>query len=146
MHSSVPESEVQTQAQAQLHYPHSNYSWAQWTGDISNLFDEMNHLAILDAVWWALNNVAKWTSNKTRRVDRLSVAKYGKAVRVGCNYTEGEMVMLTASQVMQVCKFDLAYLYVNVRHNLYKLGLGAPMGGMRSAVYIIIYCSKREAI
>ena len=27
--------------------------------DISNMFDEMNHLAILDAVWWALNNVAK---------------------------------------------------------------------------------------
>ena len=54
------------------------------------------------------------------------------------------MVMITASQVMQVCKFDLAHSYVNVRHKLYKRGLGAPMGGMLSAFYAIICCSKRE--
>ena len=48
--------------------------------------------------------MAKWTSNKTRRVDRVSVAKSGKAVQVGCDYIEGDMVMITASQVMQVCK------------------------------------------
>ena len=39
---------------------------------------------------------------------------------MGCDYTEGEMVMITASQVMQVCKFDLAHSYVNARHKLYK--------------------------
>ena len=55
--------------------------------------------------------------------------------------------MVTASQVMQVCKFELAHSYVNVRHKLYKRsrGLGAPMGGMLSAFYAIICCSKREA-
>ena len=53
--------------------------------------------------------------------------------------------MLTASQVMQVCKFDLAHSYVNVRHKLFKRGLGAPMGGMLSAFYAIICCSKLEA-
>ena len=110
----------------------------------------MNHLAILDAVWWALNNVAKWTRNKKRRVDRFSVAKYGQAARVGCDYAEGHMVMVTASQVMQVCRFDLAHSYVNVsRHKLYKPGLaiGAPMAGMRmlSAFYAAISCSKRAA-
>ena len=89
--------------------------------------------------------MAKWTSNKTRRVDRFSVAKYGTAVQVGCDYTEGEMVMITASQVMQVCKFDLAHSYVNVRHKLYKRGLGAPMGGMLSNFYAIIRCSNGEA-
>ena len=57
------------------------------------------------------------------------------------------MVMVKSSQVMQVCKFDLAQSYVNVRHKLYKRsrGLGAPMGGMLSAFYAIICCSKREA-
>ena len=39
---------------------------------------------------------------------------------MGCDYTEGGMVMITASQVMQVHKFDLAHSYVNVRHKLYK--------------------------
>ena len=86
---------------------HSGVWWK--SSDISNMFDEMNHLAILDAVRWALNNVAKWTSNKTRQVDRLSVAKYGKAVQLGCDYTERNMIMITASQVMQVCMFHLAH-------------------------------------
>ena len=49
----------------------------------------------------------------------------------------GEMVTITASQVMQVCKFNLAHSYVNVRHKLCKRGLGAPVGGMLSAFYAI---------
>ena len=87
------------------------------------MFDEIDHSAILDAVWWALNNVAKWRKSRMRRVDRFSVAKQGKAVQLGCDCTEGEMVTNTVSQVMQVCKFDLAHSYVNVRHRLYKRGL-----------------------
>ena len=67
------------ETQARLH---SQYRWAQWTDDISNMFDEMNHDAILKSVWWALNSVAMtlWNSNTytTRRVDRFSVARYGK--------------------------------------------------------------------
>ena len=73
-----------TQAQSQ-------YRWAQWTGDVSNIFDEMNHDAIMESVWWALNNAAMWTRNKTRRVGRFSVARYGKGAQIGCDYTEGEM-------------------------------------------------------
>jgi hypothetical protein len=34
--------------------------------------------------------------------------------------------------------------YVNVRHQYYKRGLGAPMGGMLSAFYAILVCSRRE--
>ena len=81
----------------------------------------MEHSAIQDAVLWALNNVAEWSSNKTGRGDR--VAKFGKAVQLGCDYTEGEMAMITALQVLRVCKFDQAHAYVNVRHKLYKRGL-----------------------
>ena len=84
------------------------------------MFDEMDHSAILDAMCWALNNGAKWSTNKTRRVARFSVAKFGKAVQLGCDYTEGVMVMITASQVMQVCQFDLAHSYVNVKHKIYQ--------------------------
>ena len=73
------------------------------------MFDKMDHSAILDAVWWALNNVAKWSDARTRRVGRFSVAKQGKSVQLGCDYTEGEMVAITVSQVMQVCIFDLAH-------------------------------------
>ena len=62
---------------AAKHFSHSDYRWAQWTGDISDMFDEMHHDAILEAVWWALNSVATWTRNRTRTVDRLSVAKHG---------------------------------------------------------------------
>ena len=36
------------------------------------------------------------------------------------------------------------HLYVNVRHQYYKRGLGAPMGGMRSAFYTTLVCSRRE--
>ena len=108
----------------------------------------MNHDAILESVWWALSSVTMWTSNKTRRVDRFSVAMYGKGAQIGCEYTEGEMVMITAKQVMQVCRYDLSHSYdiiVNVRHTLYKRGLGAPMGGMLSAFYAILRRSRREA-
>ena len=109
------------------------------------MFDEMNHDAILESVWWARNSVAKWTSNKTRLIDRFSVARYGKVAQTGCDYTEGEIVMITAKQVMQVSRYDLSHSYVIVRHTLYKRGLGAPMGGMLSAFYAILCCSRREA-
>ena len=46
---------------------------------------------------------------------------------------------------MQVCKLDLAHSYVNVRHKLYKRGIGAPMGGTLSAFYAILCFSRREA-
>ena len=110
------------------------------------MFDEMNHeaiLCILEAVGWALNNVSSWSSNRMRRVDRFSVARYGKGVQLGCNYTLGDvempLVMITATQVMEVFSYDLAHSYVNVRHTLYKQGLGAPMGGLHvlSAAYAI---------
>ena len=55
------------------------------------------------------------------------------------------MVMITAKQAMQVCRYDLSHLYVNVRHKLYKRGLGASMGGMLSAFYATLCCSRREA-
>ena len=76
--------------------------------------------------------------DQQQNVDRFTVAKYGKAVQLGCDYTEGEMVMITASQVMQVCKFDLAHSYVNVRHKLYKRGLGEGPG-MKSGLGTIYY-------
>ena len=98
------------------------------------MFDEMNHDAILESVWWALSSVAMalWTSNTTRRVDRFSVARYGKGAQIGCDYTEGEVVVMPAKQAMQVCRYDLSHSYVKVRHKLYKRGLGAPspMGGL----------------
>ena len=111
------------------------------------MFDEVNHDATQESVWWALNSVANWTSNMTSRIDRFSVARYGKGPQTGCDYTEGEMVMITAKQVMQVCRYDLShsYMYVSVRHKLYKHGLGTPMGGMLSAFYAILCCSQREA-
>ena len=117
----------------------------QWTGDISNIFDEMNHDAILESVWWPLNSVAKWTSNKTRQIDRFSVPRYGKCAQTGCGYTKGEMVIITAKQVMQVCRCYLSHSYVNVRYKLCKRGLGAPMGGMLSGFYAILCCRRKEA-
>ena len=59
----------------------------------------------------------------------------------------GEMVMITTAQVMHVCRYDLAHSYdiVNVRHKLYKRGLKAPMGGLLSAYYAVLCCSRREA-
>ena len=84
------------------------------------MFDAMNHEAILEAAGWALNNVSSWSSSRMRREDRFSVARYGKGAQFGCDYTVGEMVTITATQAMQVCRHDLAHSYVNARHKLYK--------------------------
>ena len=124
----------------------TTYQWAMWTGDIilSNMFDEISHAEILIAVAWALNNVASWSGR--RSVDRFSVARHSKAARIGADYTDGEydIVMITSLQLFDIC--DLMQLYVNVRHRYYKRGLGAPMGGMLSAFYAILVCSRREAM
>ena len=64
-----------------------------------------------------------WRSGLATRQDeynQISVARYGKGAQTGCDYTEGEMVTITAKQVMQVCRYDLSHSYVNVRHKLYK--------------------------
>lgn len=87
----------------------------------------------------------------TRRIDQFSVARYGKGAQTGCDYTEGEMLMITGQtvlvmkQVMQICRYFLSHSYVHVRHKLYKRGLGAPMGGVLSDYYVIVCCSRREA-
>ena len=50
---------------AQSHFPSgSTYSWALWTGGISNLFDEIRHAAILTIVTWAIDSVARWSGNR----------------------------------------------------------------------------------
>ena len=89
-----------------------------WTGDISNMFDEISHAEILIAVTWALNSVAECSGN--RIVDQFSVARFGKGVRIGVDYTNAEMVMITASQQFDICKFNMMHSYVNVRHQRYK--------------------------
>ena len=52
--------------------------------------------------------------------------------------------MITTSQLFDNCKFALKHSYVNVRHQYYKRGLGALMGGMLSAFYAILVCSMRK--
>ena len=34
--------------------------------------------------------------------------------------------------------------HVNVQHQYYKRGLGAPVGGMLSVFYAIVACSRRK--
>ena len=77
------------------------------------MFDKISHAEILIAVTWAINSVAGWSGN--RFVDRFSVARFGKGARtahVGVDYTNGEMVMITASQLFDICKFNLMHSYV----------------------------------
>ena len=52
--------------------------------------------------------------------------------------------MISTSQLCDICRFGVMHSYVNVRHQYYKRGLGAPMGGMLSAVYATLVCSRRE--
>ena len=117
-----------------------------WTGDISNMFDEINHAEILTAVTWATHSVAGWFGKRT--VDRLSVAAFGKGAHIGADYTKsyGEMVTISTPQLFDISKYDLMHSYVKVQHQYYKRGLGTPMGGILSAFYAIrdIVCIGRE--
>ena len=77
------------------------------------MFDEINHAEILTVVTWAISSVGGWSSK--RIVDQFSVARFGKGARIGVDYTGGEMVMISTSQLYDICKFDLMHSYVNVR-------------------------------
>ena len=59
------------------------------------MFGEMDHSAKLDAVWWALNNLPKWSENRNLQVGRFSVAKQGEGAQLGCDYTEGGVVTIS---------------------------------------------------
>ena len=69
--------------------------------------------------------MAEWSGN--RIMDRVSVARFGKGARIEVGYTNGEMVMNTASRLFDIFKFDLMHSYGNSRHQYYKRGLAAPM-------------------
>ena len=98
---------------ATVYFPSgTTYQWAIGTGDISNMTDEISHAEILDAVTWALNNVAAWSGR--RSVDRFSVARHNKAADIGADYKDGKYVMIASSQLFDICKFDLMHSYVNV--------------------------------
>ena len=99
--------------------------WAMWTGDVSNMFDEISHAEILMAVAWALNNdiVAAWSGK--RSVDRFSVARHSKAAHIGTNYTDGEFVTITMTLHCHLRSYSISdsasltsvmHSYVNVRH------------------------------
>ena len=106
---------------AQSHFPSgSTYRWAMWTGDISNMFDEINHAEILTVVTWAISSAGGWSGK--RIVDLFSVARFGKGARIGVDYTDEEIVTFSTSQLFDICKFDLMHLYVNARHQYYKRG------------------------
>ena len=48
---------------AQSHFPSGfTYRWAMWTGDISNVFDKINHAEILTA--WAISSVGGWSGKR----------------------------------------------------------------------------------
>ena len=57
---------------------------------------------------------------------------------MGGDYTDGDRIVITVEQVMEICQFDVRNSVMQVYGKLWRRIRGAPMGGFLSAFYAIL--------
>ena len=107
-------------------------------GDIKNMYTELKHSIILDALHWAIDTFKATTRS---RHPTLSVPKYGsKGVYVGRTNMTDE-VYITFKEIIEIVKFDLENAIFTLGENITLQQLiGIPMGSPLSAALAPLVC------
>jgi len=125
----------------QLKNSNTNFRIFSVSYDVKNMYTELPHKKILDALYWLLDE-----SKKTRygRHQSLYITKSG---RNGVSYhRHARSVAITFEQLILFAKFDLENVYFTLGKTILKQIIGIPMGSPLSPSLAIIICAHAEHI
>jgi hypothetical protein len=112
-------------------------------GDIKNMYTELPHKEIMEAVEWLIERV----EGKVRGCKWLRVEKKGRG---GGAFGRGEKkkgyVELKMKDIIKVVMFDLNNCYIRLGRVIVKQGWGIPMGSPLSPILAIVICVKYETV
>jgi len=126
-----------TKVQRLAHADHGEHArFVYKMGDIKNMYTELRHDKIIEALDWALDTFARQTRRKT-----LSAAKYGRrGVYVGHTTLDTE-VRLTLAEIRKIVLFDLQNAVFDVGSDTrLRQIIGIPMGSPISAALAPLVC------
>lgn len=109
-------------------------------GDVKEMFTNLRHDEILEAVQVIVDSAKKMTRSKFVRVPKSAELKpsFGKSAN---KFTTSE---ISFEQIMGVVRFDLDYAFFSVGTHVVQQKKGAPIGGVISSAYAIVTCAVSE--
>lgn len=111
-------------------------------GDIKDMYTELPHDFILEAVDWLLALVG----SKTRRKDIAAPRRGRKGTFVGRSSNTDAFVNFSLSDLRDIVEFDLDNAIFTVGDVILKQNVGIPMGSPISPVLATLVCSYSESM
>ena len=135
-------------SEAKLRYG-SSHQWAISTGDLSNMYDELDLQQSKQTSSWLLDGAQKWL-NERLPVREYSVHRRIKGLvlprRTHSDDERDDYVVISRDMVQSICNFDDDNTVFCFKGVVFRRLLGVPMGGFISPHKAIGTCSKREQI
>lgn len=111
-------------------------------GDIKNMYTELPHDFIVEAVQWLFDTVTP----KYRNKKHISVPLRGRhGTEIGRSHHTQRFATFTLDELMEIVKFDLDNAIFTLGEITLKQNVGIPMGSPMSPVLATIMCSYCEA-
>ena len=115
-------------------------AWVGVIGDLANMYTELRHKDIEDAVEWETRR-----PGKRRRADRVAVHRRRRETHLGRCYG-ADWVEVMTRDIEEVSAFDNRNLFVYIRGTVVRQCHGCPMGSHLSPPKAVICCSPPEAV
>lgn len=109
-------------------------------GDIKNMYTELSHCDIVEALQWLINAYKMQTRRNHVSVSRFS----NKEAHSGVSYNTKSMVTFTLDEIMCIAKFDLNNAVFTAGNTVLKQTVGIPMGSPISPILAILVCARCE--
>lgn len=113
--------------------------WRAQCGDLANMYTELRHDVISEAVVWGLERFRKRV-----RADRVTVSRRSREVHAGRAYGPGS-VEVPLDLIAEVTAYDIRHMFMWIKDKLARQQHGCPMGSPTSPPEAMITCSLAEA-
>ena len=121
-----------------------DYNFESVTGDLANMYTNLDHDSIRTAVRWVLFETEK-CGLRDRRCVSVPVSKSDNSVRYGRSVTsDGSRINLTYDELLEIVCFDLNNSFFTVGNFVGKQTCGIPMGSPISPALAVIVCAYYE--
>lgn len=112
-------------------------------GDIKQMYTELNHDFIMEAVDWLLDIIR--AQKRRQESTTIAVPRRGKKwMGMGKSHNPHAFVNFTLLSLRNIVKFDLANAYFTVGTHVMKQNIGIPMGSPLSPALAVIVCAYSE--
>jgi hypothetical protein len=109
-------------------------------GDIKQMYTELDHDSILDALQWL-----KEEYRTTTRRNHVAVPRFARhGAHKGIAYSDRSFVSFSLDEIIQIVTFDLKNAVFTAGDTVLKQKIGIPMGSPISPILAILVCAHAE--